>query len=1065
MTQFQQSSLRPLHPGIQSYIGIQPPLLGTRLPLGQSHSWVQRQLSRFRPLATLSRFADQRLSRSILPTFNDSIGGMSDGDDLGSTRVEPAQTSASIEPSQPEFQLLPTHIQLVEESSLDAPVIDSKKPAKSQKKRTTTQTTPRSNSQKAVARKTPKKTTPTAVEIDAGRASQRLQHSETTAPLESVLLDDSGVQGQRLDMFPSELDRAIQPSESSIPGQQTSSLMHPIVDTSALNTSAIGQQNSKHQHLADSESSTSPNALENPQISRTTQPQSQSKPSEQFSLSTALENITPRLVERSLEHSTQTDSEPQETRPLDFDEQPNPTEIDQSLLDPRTFLSPNRDLSQQTPAPLESQAIDSLEVQPRSESSSFKEPRKTRSKKRLSSEIVQNNLPADSMSAERNAEGTAPPALDNLLQPTVLDTIRDAVPFRLSTSHPEPIQSTLQIPTTEINSKEIESIEADSFNVLVEGAEPKQISAPEPEYFRETVVPRVASSSEPSIQASPDNQAATLETTIEPKRAEASRSHEQKPTIQSSRQPEFLSQTSLNLDESTPRGQQHLEIIEENTILSQPNLVQYPIKNKLQQIRSETNSKSPKMEDLGGEDLSHPQIDLVQDDSIVSRKIRNETNSKSPEMEDLGGEDLSHPQIDLVQDDSVVSREIRSETNSKSPNMGDLGGEDLSHSQIDLVQDDSIVSRIETINPDENSHDHQDLEDFQPSNRPDADSDRSLLSENARLPTIAEPANRQDHQSSPAKTLRNTSIQAFSSPDVEETQPLDTPSAELKHMISPDEIQPQGFAVGGEVKHSTASSQSPIASSDTVPALLTPGEFVIQATAAQAHLDLLQHINTGGNLDRLLEPPAPAETPEPTIIQRTIAHGSLPKIAQTLSPHFQRAISAKRNSQEIAEPLLFSTDRSELSQISASTAQSVQTTYAPTPLIFRKPHPVPTTTPDQWSSIEDLLSSQTANATAVNSNPANHQPSVLPVASSFTDRSRSLSSEFSQGGAIAPTSMNAMGSASSPTIVQTLKSPSLPETTASNHLDTLAKEVYQRLRQRLEHERERRGGYAGRLPW
>ncbi len=65
---------------------------------------------------------------------------------------------------------------------------------------------------------------------------------------------------------------------------------------------------------------------------------------------------------------------------------------------------------------------------------------------------------------------------------------------------------------------------------------------------------------------------------------------------------------------------------------------------------------------------------------------------------------------------------------------------------------------------------------------------------------------------------------------------------------------PKGYATGGQVTDSHADNRQQIAPSDTVPAMLTPGEFVINTRDAQKNLPLLHHINTGGTPHDIILP-------------------------------------------------------------------------------------------------------------------------------------------------------------------------------------------------------------------
>ncbi|MFN9954139.1 MAG: hypothetical protein ACK55I_13650, partial [bacterium] len=78
---------------------------------------------------------------------------------------------------------------------------------------------------------------------------------------------------------------------------------------------------------------------------------------------------------------------------------------------------------------------------------------------------------------------------------------------------------------------------------------------------------------------------------------------------------------------------------------------------------------------------------------------------------------------------------------------------------------------------------------------------------------------------------------------------------------------PKGYATGGQVTTTAVENYQPVAPSDTVPAMLTPGEFVINAKDAQKNIHILKHINTGGSPEEIISPKLDvtnSKTPEPT---------------------------------------------------------------------------------------------------------------------------------------------------------------------------------------------------------
>ena len=279
----------------------------------------------------------------------------------------------------------------------------------------------------------------------------------------------------------------------------------------------------------------------------------------------------------------------------------------------------------------------------------------------------------------------------------------------------------------------------------------------------------------------------------------------------------------------------------------------------------------------------------------------------------------------------------------------------------------------------------------------------------------------------------------------------------------PSQVPPQGFAVGGAVPASTNLTSKPIAASDTVPAMLTPGEFVVNATDAQKHRDILHHINKGGALEIQPEIPTKVESSDsaiaphsvPSSVQRKISHTSLPRVVKALIP-----------------PTL------QLAEEPASVNNSVkqpdppQTHYAATPLIFRKPAPnafAPADLiPDHWDSVEDLLfggtasdNTSTPSSMAVPSSYSNNNPLPSAPVTSETKVSSVQPQGFAKGGEVASDTFTPAQA-----IAHTIEAPGSSQKKAnSNDLEMLAREIYHRLRQRLELERERHGFYSGRLPW
>jgi len=152
------------------------------------------------------------------------------------------------------------------------------------------------------------------------------------------------------------------------------------------------------------------------------------------------------------------------------------------------------------------------------------------------------------------------------------------------------------------------------------------------------------------------------------------------------------------------------------------------------------------------------------------------------------------------------------------------------------------------------------------------------------------------------------------------------------------------------------------------------------------------------------------------------------------------------------------------------------THYSSTPLIFRKPSLTTNSSfhkpaPSKWSSVEELVSgsggAESSNVfTPLNFSGAGfaHQNSAASTKSEspkpFANHQIQRQS-LANGGITAPDTFTP-----AQPITETIERPSAQPTDAnSSDLERLAREIYHRLRQRLELERERHGISSGRLPW
>jgi hypothetical protein len=309
---------------------------------------------------------------------------------------------------------------------------------------------------------------------------------------------------------------------------------------------------------------------------------------------------------------------------------------------------------------------------------------------------------------------------------------------------------------------------------------------------------------------------------------------------------------------------------------------------------------------------------------------------------------------------------------------------------------------------------------------------------------------------------------------------------------------PQGYAVGGHVAASSTPDKQQIAASDTVPAMLTPGEFVVNAKDTQKNLSLLKHINSGNTIPKHLqtshlsttthaeqegvasaETSTKVESSQGSFIQRKSSKLGLPKMLGSLgSPSLES--KTEKQSHSMLSSLQSNSIETKMPEVKKSTSH-----YSLTPLIFKKQIPNPSTDsssndfnpPSQWSNIEELLNGNSSTTNSIgftSSKPNNGEIHPQKIADSIKSKSlRAFTNKqaqikgFAKGGQVTAND--------TPTIIQpfteTLERPSSPtskiDDKSSKLVETLAHEVYYWLRQRLEIEQERYGFYSGRgrIPW
>ncbi|MFN6538884.1 MAG: hypothetical protein RM021_021375 [Nostoc sp. EkiNYC01] len=294
---------------------------------------------------------------------------------------------------------------------------------------------------------------------------------------------------------------------------------------------------------------------------------------------------------------------------------------------------------------------------------------------------------------------------------------------------------------------------------------------------------------------------------------------------------------------------------------------------------------------------------------------------------------------------------------------------------------------------------------------------------------------------------------------------------------------PKGYATGGQVTDSHIQNNQHIAPSDTVPAMLTPGEFVINTRDAQKNLPLLQHINTGGTPDDIILPslqiPNTKKPEKTTSPESSTKVDSFPDTSLQLKPEESNSLIPASLGLNVGKHKLSVLNSPQLNTVENKTSDSLVTSpqYSSPPLIFRKANSTPnipsqrSDTPSQWSSVQELLNGNNDEFTSFfNGGESNNQNSEFSEISTSSESSQIFAKHlptprgFADGGEVtAPTSENT--ESITETVQSTSAKPEEDKKDDTADIEALAREIYSRLRQRLEIERERHGGYSGRLSW
>ncbi|MEH2341292.1 MAG: hypothetical protein V7K22_06445 [Nostoc sp.] len=299
---------------------------------------------------------------------------------------------------------------------------------------------------------------------------------------------------------------------------------------------------------------------------------------------------------------------------------------------------------------------------------------------------------------------------------------------------------------------------------------------------------------------------------------------------------------------------------------------------------------------------------------------------------------------------------------------------------------------------------------------------------------------------------------------------------------------PKGYATGGHVTDFHVENRQQIAPSDTIPAMLTPGEFVINTRDAQKNLPLLHHINTGGTPHDIILPSL--QTPNPTEPEETISPETPTKVdsfsdtslqlksAETDSPEISNSLIPSSLGLNISKQKLSILNSPEIHTLHNETIDVGESSpqYSSPPLIFRKTNSTTNTssqwsnTPSQWSSVEDLLNGNDDEFTSFNfnegeSNSQNYEFSHVSESPQVFAKHLPLARGFADGREVTPPDISREITPVTETIESASSFSQEDDKDDTADLEALAREVYHRLRQRIEIERERHGGSSGRLRW
>ncbi|MEM6400198.1 MAG: hypothetical protein AAF757_08165, partial [Cyanobacteria bacterium P01_D01_bin.116] len=386
------------------------------------------------------------------------------------------------------------------------------------------------------------------------------------------------------------------------------------------------------------------------------------------------------------------------------------------------------------------------------------------------------------------------------------------------------------------------------------------------------------------------------------------------------------------------------------------------------------------------------------------------------------------------------------------------------------------------------------------------------------------------------QTISPQTSQTTGEIDSENITPLSVQTEENQEENSPSEVKDnnsvekskatQGFFTGGKVTESSGVNQ-PIGASDTIPAMLTPGEFVVNTKDTEENLPLLEHINQGGQLKDIIPSLQTSDTKQTEDIA-TNSQASKIKQAKDIATNPKVSEVEKRedistNSEvcevEEAEDIATNSEVCEVEETEENSSlvspslglniakqrslfpknkhlahsknknsgnfqkKSSSNNYSSPPLIFKKSsnnasEQMDFDTSDSWSNFEEIMNignnnNDFTNFNVANNNTSNTQFSPQSQTSSVVQKMSNINHNYAPNKQELYTDAKVQandiiqqdGNQVENIINQAMNTPSDSNENDKIAFESLAREIYKRLRQELEIEKERQGNYFGRLPW